>query len=437
MKKIGSLLLVFCLILSCFVITSHADEGETDYMIIDPYESVDWSTAQIYKANLHTHTTASDGDVPLADFVEAYYRAGYDILAITDHGVVNHGWNKDRKTNGVFNGFRKVTPMSEEQYTRITTGADRDGRGMTDITGGIECNMAVVSKVHVNGYFTTWGQGVLGRENDYKTATVEIEKAGGYSVLNHVGDWVDSEHFPARSHDKKYIAYFADIFTSSKSCLGMEIVNNTDRVTRGDRALWDELLQVVIPTGRNIWVFADDDSEYMDEIGRSFELFPLAENNEENVKNAMVSGSFFAASRYDKTDPAHETEGDGLVPLVTGITVDQEANTISVSVDPTRDCQKIEWIANGKVISEDYTIDLNDFEDDLGCYVRFQLHGSGGVTYSQAFELRYDGRVDKPVPEKWLPDNLGGKIARAYFQRLGFALMQLLAEKFGVWLKLI
>lgn len=185
--------------------------------------------------------------------VEEYYKADYDILAMTDHGVITNGWTSERETNGIFNKFRKVYPMSEENYERITKGLDRGGRGMTDIRGGIECNMAVISKTHVNGYFTTYGQGEWGIENDYRTAPVEIEKAGGYSVLNHVGDWVDSGRFPHRSHWNVYIAYFAGIFIDCPSCLGMEIVNNTDRVTRGDRELWDELLQVVIPKGRNIW----------------------------------------------------------------------------------------------------------------------------------------------------------------------------------------
>lgn len=46
----------------------------------------------------------------------------------------------------------------------------------------------------------------------------------------------------------------------------------------------------------------------------------------------------------------------------------------------------IEWVADGKVISNDLKIDLNDFESKLGCYVRFKLQGEGGVTYSQPFE---------------------------------------------------
>lgn len=402
-KKAAGTALAAVMLVSALPAVSVAAAPEKDYTIVNPYESVDWSTYDTYKANLHAHTTASDGDVTLSDMVQAYYDAGYDILSITDHGVINTGWRDERKTNGIFNGFRKVYPMSEEQYQRITTGADRNGRGMTDITGGVECNMAVVSKTHVNGYFTTYGQGIWGYENDYKTATQRIEKAGGFSVLNHVGDWVNSNNFPERSHEAMYISYFADIFTSAKSCLGMEIMNNTDNVTRSDRALWDELLKVVIPTGRNIWAFADDDSEQLNEIGRSFELFPLAENTEENVKNAMESGSFFAASRYrkaEKNSGEEDFEGNGNVPVVTDIKIDQNENTISVSVDRSKTpCDEIRWIANGKVISNDYTIDLNDYEDDIGCYVRFELQGEGGVTYSQAFEVKYEGRVDEPIPE--------------------------------------
>ena len=293
-KRILSAALALVLLFTAFPAAFALGEKETDYTIVNPYEQVDWSEWKTYKANLHTHCDASDGEPTLDEMVEAYYKADYDILAMTDHGVITNGWTEKRKTNGIFNGFRKVYPMSKENYERITKGLDRGGRGMTDIRGGIECNMAVISKTHVNGYFTTYGQGEWGIENDYRTAPEEIEKAGGYSVLNHVGDWVDSGRFPQRSHWNVYIAYFAGIFIDCPSCLGMEIVNSTDRVTRGDRALWDELLQVVIPKGRNIWAFADDDSEKLNEVGRSFELFVLPENNENAVKKAMKDGNFFA-----------------------------------------------------------------------------------------------------------------------------------------------
>ena len=426
MKKALSVILTLAIALS--MVTMAFAENEPKYTIINPYAGVDWEKSETYKACLHCHTDASDGECPLKEWLGLYYAAGYDILAVTDHGVINNGWDKEKKTNGIFNLFKKVTPLTEEEYNYFTTGVDRDGRGMIDITGGIETNMAVVSKVHVNGYFTTWGQGVWGTENDYRSAPAAIEKAGGFSVLNHIGDWVNSNNYPERAHEAFYINYFANIFKDYKSCLGMEIINNTDNCTRADRELWDELLQVVIPTGRNIWGFADDDSEYRDEVGRSFELFPMQENTVENVKEAMQSGAFFAASKYQKnTKRTDEIEGDGLVPIVTNIVAQNDK--ISVTVDPDRSCTGIEWVADGKVISNDFTLDLNEHADEIGCYVRFVLKGTGGVTYSQAFELQYEGRVDKEIPASPIPDNFFGKILTFFYQTLPSALMELIVEK--------
>lgn len=435
MKKVLSVILCATfLMLSLF--TGAYAKSESKYTVINPYESVDWGNSETYKACLHCHTIASDGTCDLNEWLGLYYDAGYDIIALTDHGVINKGWKEERRTNGIFNGFKKPTPLTEAEYERFTTGSDRNGRGMIDITGGIECNMAVVSKTHVNGYFTTYGQGVWGKENDYETAPKEIEKAGGYSVLNHVGDWVNSNNFPARSHNPFYINYFANILLKYKTCLGLEIINNTDNCTRADRELWDELLSVVIPQGRNIWGFADDDSEYASEVGRSFELFPLTENNEENVKQAMINGAFFAASRYQKTTSReNEIEGDGLVPVVTNIIV--EGDTITVECDKDRGCGTFQWVSDGKVIAEDttgscrYTINLNDYSDELGCYIRFVMKSEEhGVTYSQPMELQYEGREERPIPDsKIAPDKPLGKIFWAWYQRLSVTLIDTICEK--------
>jgi len=44
--------------------------------------------AQYYKANLHTHSTISDGKLTPQELKEAYKSKGYSILSITDHNVV-------------------------------------------------------------------------------------------------------------------------------------------------------------------------------------------------------------------------------------------------------------------------------------------------------------------------------------------------------------
>lgn len=425
---------IMCCILSAILLLSILSVGafayaETDYTIVNPYETVDWNTWKTYKANLHTHSTASDGRVDLPEMIGLYYDLGYDVLALTDHGVINHGWNKERKVYPPFNLFQKLTNMSDEDYERITTGADRGGRGMTDVTGGIEINMAVLSKTHVNGYFTEYGSGVWGKENDYESAPAAIEEAGGYSVLNHVGDWVDSNHYPERSHQDVFISYFANIFNKYHSCLGMEIINNTDNVTRADRALWDELLKVIIPKGRNIWAFADDDSEYVSDVGRSFEMMVMPENNLANVKTAMENGTFFACSKYARTEIGNDFVGTGEVPLVTNIKVNQRQNTIELELDSSRDCNAVEWVYDNKVIATGTKIDLNDYEDELGCYIRFQLKGEGGITYSQAFELKYEGRTDYEIPLVPFFDTKLGQVVRDVVKTRIVAIAAFVAEK--------
>ena len=41
-----------------------------------------------FKANLHTHSTISDGQLSPAEIKQAYKDLGYQILAITDHNII-------------------------------------------------------------------------------------------------------------------------------------------------------------------------------------------------------------------------------------------------------------------------------------------------------------------------------------------------------------
>ena len=43
---------------------------------------------QFYKANLHTHTTCSDGCKSPAEIKEIYMAQGYSVVAFTDHEVM-------------------------------------------------------------------------------------------------------------------------------------------------------------------------------------------------------------------------------------------------------------------------------------------------------------------------------------------------------------
>jgi len=53
--------------------------------IVNPFEQ----TGKWFRANLHCHTTTSDGDCTVAERVDQYREQGYAVLAITDHRLTN------------------------------------------------------------------------------------------------------------------------------------------------------------------------------------------------------------------------------------------------------------------------------------------------------------------------------------------------------------
>jgi len=372
-------------------------QGTKDYTIISPYEEVDWDTWGTYKTNLHTHSKASDGNNEIPEIVEEYYRQGFDVLAMTDHGVVNKGWNNAPETVPLlsFNAIlKKPQILSQERYEQITTGSDRGGRGMTDVPKGIEMNAAVITKSHVNGFFADYGQNMWGRERDYETAVAGNEAAGGVSFINHPGDLIESSGDITKAQDPRNIKIYADILKRHPSCLGIEIFNRTNNTTKHDRVLWDGILQSVIPTGRNVWGFSDSDAHNLDDINTSFEVFKMPENNVDNVRRAMEQGTFFAISRYPKYELPGDFEPVGNYPMVSRIEVNEDNDSITIQ---GTDYNKIQWVANGNIIAEGNTIDLNAFEEQITCYVRAQLIGDGGVCLTQAFVVD-DGNM-QPLPE--------------------------------------
>lgn len=355
------------------------------YTIKNPYESVNWDTFKPYSAQLHAHTTYSDGDMALSDVVEAYYAQGCHILAIADHGIVGRGWVKAPKTLPLL-GLQKCRSKREtltpKRVAEIRGGVGReDSRGMIPIRA-IEMNGCVIRKNHVNGYFADYAQGYWGRENDFETVVKGMQEAGGLSHLNHLGDWIRSGGDIANARDPKHLKLFSDIFIKYPSCVGMEIVNRVDSVTKHDRVLWDELLKIVIPKGRSIRGFANDDSHCPTDIGLTSTVFMLERNNAAEVRGAMEKGCFFAAARRARFEMGDDFKGEGPLPSISRITVDEAAGEIALVCG---DCDAVEWVSGGKIIAEGCTVRLAEHADSLSCYVRAQLKGVGGVLFTQPF----------------------------------------------------
>ena len=415
-RKFIAVLLVVSLVSAVFLPVG-AFAGQKSYKITSPYETVDWGKWNQYQAQLHTHTLYSDGTVDVKDVVERYYELGYDILAVTDHGVVNKGWNRVPEVMDLIGYNQYITkfePMSNERYREITVeGAGRDGRPMLDVAYGIELNALVIRKNHVNGFFVDYGNGILGAEEDYETVIAGNSKAGGITFINHPGDFLAANKENGRAEDYNQLKVFIEPLMKYDSCVGIEIFNLRDTTDRADRILWDSLLQYTIPQGKVVWGFANDDSHALDDIDvtRDIMLMPNLSNDE--LRTAMENGTFFACSRYARYEMGEDFVGEGEYAKINEIIVDDEADIISVSAS---NYDVIEWIADGEIIATGDTLDLKDYSDKIGCYVRFQIKNEGGIVCSQPFVCDDGDMSDEAVelPEEKVPNN----IIAAFFKEL-------------------
>lgn len=407
LKKTVSLLLVPAFVLS-LVFPAAAVGTSVSYDITNPYETVDWENWNQYKSQLHSHTLYSDGDMDIKDVVEEYYALGYDILAVTDHGVVNKGWNVTPEMLDLvgYNQYiNNLTPMSIERYKEITAGTDRGGRGMLDVHLGIEMNALVIRKNHVNGYFCGYGQGILGNEEDYETVVAGTEAAGGISVINHPGDFFAANRDQSRAYDYDNLKIFIDTLMKHDSCVGIEVFNRIDTADRADRIVWDNILQYTIPNGRNVWGFSNDDSHTFTDIGCTAEIMLMPELSNDALRTAMENGTFFACSRYARNEMGEEFVGTGDYAKIQSLEVDDENDIITVNATGY---DVIEWVANGDIIATGESINLREYSDEIGCYVRFQLKSEGGMVLSQPFVCDDGDMSDDAVeyPETKRSDNI-------------------------------
>ena len=420
LKRTLSVILAFAMILPFAVLSASAETETKNYVIDNPYGRIDWDTWKAYKTQLHCHTNASDGFLRIGDFVQKHYDMNYDIVALTDHGTLNRGWNvapeivplmrvikKERTNNN-----EPIVPLTDEAYQAYLNGtASSETRthknGMLDIPLGNELNMATpFADCHLTGYYAEYGQGLAGVFGDYETPSKGVMENGGISMLSHVGEYVyidkDSENWVGMPVDDYYATKFARLFMDYQgSSVGMGINSATDAHTRCDRILYDQVLQKTIPNGVVPWSFTFADSHTAESINYAYTMHYMPELTSEAFRSSMENGELFSISHYsngvelngmkempDFVEKEVEDSKSYLLdntPMVTRVTVDQENDTITIE---GTDFNEITWVSNGNVIlresdisSGKATLNLHsaDLLNEPYLYVRFYITGENGI----------------------------------------------------------
>ncbi len=266
-----------------------------------------------YKANLHCHSTFSDGRLPPEEMKKKYMEHGYSIIAFSDHNVfIPHNELTDgdflalnayeidvwqNEYQGFHMNLIALDPDTVEQayFLPEYTSEHQNKDGIVDMVKHTDHPFEFIGR-HI---YTPWYINRMikeGRDN------------GFYTIYNHPA-W-SCESYP------DYIAY--------EGFNAMEIVNSSSCEYGWDDfngRVYDDMLKA----GKRIFCVASDDSHYYhpeDKVhGDKFDGFTMIKADKleyRTITRALEEGSFYASTGpeikelYVEDDYVHVTFGDDI-----------------------------------------------------------------------------------------------------------------------------
>lgn len=223
---------------------------------------------KFYKANLHCHTTISDGDLTDKELKKAYKEQGYSVVAFTDHDIcVPHH------------------ELTDKDFVALTAYEADISNWIVDDSNFVRC-------YHFNCYATTDGDG-------YST----VPKPG-YGSIDAINDYIsrlrDAGYIVCYNHPNWSLQTFED-YGGLKGLFAMEIFNYSamlDGIDANHEMQYDALLR----GGNRLFCVATDDnhnrSPFSHPLCDSFGGFAMIKADSlsyGSVIEALKRGDFYAS----------------------------------------------------------------------------------------------------------------------------------------------
>jgi predicted metal-dependent phosphoesterase TrpH len=223
-----------------------------------------------YRCQLHAHTTHSDGEATTQGLVEHYARAGYDVLAITDHWLITCHEPEEGASDIL------LIPSSELSAR---------------IDGGLEADVLA------------YGIDELPEPREEFPSIAEaaswITARGGVAYLAH----------------PYWSGLTADHYLGAPDLVGIEVMNGGSEALQGNglsAVHWDDILQ----RGGSCLGIATDDSHYTGQDSRlAWTMVRAPERSRSAILEALRSGSFYSSTGAEIH--AVEVHADGHVDVRT------------------------------------------------------------------------------------------------------------------------
>jgi len=233
-------------------------------VVLNPYEDVDWNTVGQYKANMHTHTTQSDGRLAPQVVIDEYRARGYSILSLTDHNLCTWPWTEldvmERKGRAY-----QYDEAQRQQHVSRDGKKGKDGKQRSKDVMPVppyeKRDPATLGMLAVSGNEAS-------RHHHMCTYFIQYGKAGGLALLNHPGRYWKPENGDSIPAD--VVEQYGSLYRTYEHLIGLEVINQGMRYPL-DIALWDKVLAATMPE-RPVWGYANDDMHHPDTLGCDWDV---------------------------------------------------------------------------------------------------------------------------------------------------------------------
>ena len=245
--------------------------------------------SNLYKGNMHCHSTLSDGRLSPEELKEYYKSHGYSFLAITDHEHINNNSYLDDED------FITITSceIAIKEFADVSTLKNYDMK---------VCHLNLYAKEQDNDYNVCYNEvydhfSAKERRVNFKRPTNDFVRVYGADGINEIIKTANENgFFVCYNHPRWSLENYGD-YSGYEGLWGVEVYNtscNAGGMYEYDINVVDDFLR----DGKRVFTSSGDDN-HNNRKGSSFGTFVMVNADElkyESIINSLLSGDFYTST---------------------------------------------------------------------------------------------------------------------------------------------
>ena len=291
---------------------------------------------KFYKANLHMHTTISDGRMTLEETKREFMKHGYSIVAFTDHEVmVPH------------------MDLNEENFLAITsTEIIVNLNNHQDFGYNRTYHLNIYSPEPTKSDYNTFNKDIMWLKHSFdyiteKQSEVKYQRRYGVEFVNEIIQKAKEENcLVSYNHPVWSLQNYED-YSELKGIWGVEW-HNTGCV----RAGYEDTMQPIdtlLKKGERVFPLATDDAHHIDDCFGGFVMVKSLKLEYDLVFDALRKGDFYSSTGPEIFELTYE---DGKVNVKTS-----PANKIYISTER----RETRWVEAKQELLTEATFDITNY----------------------------------------------------------------------------